>query len=210
MRATTAIALPILFAIAIGGGALSAQGPAMPTTPPGAADATRVTSGTYTNDAGHTLVGWRVNHFGFNDYFGQFGNATGTLVLDTATPANSRVDMTIPVNGLSAANAQLITHMLSADFFDVAAHPTARFVSRHVMVDGTRATIHGDLTIKGQTHPVALNAEFVGAGTNPFNQKQTVGFHATTTIKRSEFGLGYGIPLVSDDVQLTITTAFEK
>ncbi len=53
---------------------------------PGAVDVTRVTAGTYNTDPGHTLIGWRVSHFGFNDYFGIFGDATGTLVLDPAKP----------------------------------------------------------------------------------------------------------------------------
>jgi polyisoprenoid-binding protein YceI len=68
----------------------------------------------------------------------------------------------------------------------------------------------GDLTMNGQTHPVTINAEFVGAGTHPFNQKVTVGFEGTTTINRSEWGLGGFVPLVSDAVELNITAAFEK
>lgn len=177
---------------------------------PGSSDASLVTAGTYSADASHTLIGFRVNHFGFNDYFGVFGDATGTLTLDPANPAAAQVSMTIPISGLSVASDQLATHMASGDFFDVAQFPEARFVSTSVTVDGTEAMIVGDLTIRGVTRSVALAAEFTGVGTNPFNKKETVGFEATTTIKRSEFGMTYGIPLVSDEVDLDISAAFEK
>ena len=206
-RSLAALAAPLLL---IGAAAVSQDRPAMPTTPPGAAQLSRVESGTYAPDAAHTLVGWRVNHFGFNDYFGQFGNITGTLVLDRARPAQSRLDIRIPVNSLTAASAPLVTHMLSADFFDAANHAEARFVSRSIRVRGQRATITGDLTLRGQTRPVTLDARFVGAGTNPFNSKPTVGFHATARINRSDWGMSYGAPLVSDAVDLTISAAFEK
>lgn len=70
--------------------------------------------------------------------------------------------------------------------------------------------ITGDLTLNGVTKPVTFEAEFTGAGTNPFNKKATVGFEAETEIKRSDFGVNYGIPFVSDEVELDISVAFEK
>jgi polyisoprenoid-binding protein YceI len=213
MRRSALIALPLALpaALLLATSALTAQDrPAMPTSPPGTADVNRITAGTYAPDASHTLIGWRVNHFGFNDYFGQFGSATGTLVLNPANAAASTVDITIPVNSLSAASSGLVTHLLSPDFFAAEANPTAHFVSHHVIINGTAATIHGDLTLRGTTQPVTLEVQFTGAGTNPFNRKETVGFHGTTTIQRSAFGIGYGIPMVSDRVDLTISVAFEK
>ena len=191
--------------------ALAAQdGPAMPTEAPGRPDSARVTAGTYATDPTHTLVGWRVNHFGFNDYFGQFGNITGTMTLDPANPSAATLDISIPISGLASASSALNEHMQRADFFDMANHPTARFVSRRVTVTGSNAAIEGNLTIRGVTRPITLAARFVGAGNNPFNSKATVGFHATATVKRSEFGMGYGIPLVADDVALDISVAFER
>ena len=203
-----AIAAPLaIFGSSI---ALNAQTPDMPTTAPGTMNASRVASGTYAVESTHALVGWKVNHFGFSDYFGQFGNVTGSLTLDRARPANSRVDVTIPVNSLATVNEELTHHLLSGDFFDAANQPTARFVSRSVRVRGMRATIVGDLTLKGVTKPVTLDARFIGAGTNPFSNKETVGFNATTTIKRSDFNMGMAVPLVTDNVELTITVPFEK
>lgn len=183
---------------------------------PGAVDVTRVTAGTYNTDPAHTLVGWRVSHFGFNDYFGIFGDATGTLVLDPAKPNASTVDITIPVGKVTTASAGLTGHLLragkdggKADFFGPAP-ADAKFVSTSVVAKGTTAKITGNLTLNGVTKPVVLDTTFSGAGNNPFNKKATVGFHATTTIKRSEFGVNYGIPVISDAVKLDISVAFEK
>ena len=183
---------------------------------PGAVDVSRVAAGTYNTDPGHTLIGWRVSHFGFNDYFGIFGDATGTLVLDPAKPNASTVDITIPVGKVTTASAGLTGHLLragkeggKADFFGPAA-ADAKFVSTSVVAKGTTAKITGNLTLNGITKPVVLDTTFSGAGNNPFNKKPTVGFHATTTIKRSEFGVSYGVPVVSDEVKLDISVAFEK
>lgn len=184
----------------------------MPTEAPGKADPARVTAGTYTTDPAHTLVGWRVNHLGFNDYFGQFGDVKGTLALDPKAPSSAKLDVTIPIAGLSTASSGLTKHMQSADFFDAAKFPEGRFVSTSVKTDGTKAVIVGNLTLRGVTRPVTLNAEFVGAGKAPpqAGGKDTIGFHATGTINRSEFGMGYGIPMVPDAVKLDLTAAFEK
>lgn len=183
---------------------------------PGAKDVTRVTAGTYNTDPAHTLIGWRVSHFGFNDYFGIFGDSTGTLTIDPAKPNAAKVDITIPVSKVVTASAGLTGHLLragkdggKADFFGPAP-ADAKFVSTNVVARGTTAKITGNLTLNGFTKPVVLDATFSGAGANPFNKKPTIGFHATTTIKRSEFGVAYGIPVVSDEVKLDISVAFEK
>ena len=183
---------------------------------PGAVDVTRVIAGTYNTDPGHTLIGWRVSHFGFNDYFGIFGDATGTLVLDPAKPNASTVDITIPVGKVTTASTGLTGHLLrpgkeggKADFFGPAP-ADAKFVSTSVVAKGTTAKITGNLTLNGITKPVVLDTTFSGAGNNPFNKKATVGFHATAVIKRSEFGISYAVPMISDDVTLDISVAFEK
>ena len=177
---------------------------------PGQEDIGRVTAGTYQTDPLHSLVGYRVNHLGFNDYFGVFGDVTGTLTIDPANLNAAKVDVTIPLSGLSNASAKLTEHMNGKDFFDSAQFPSVRFVSTKVTAEGRSALIEGDLTIRGITKSVILDAEFTGAGTNTYNKMDTAGFEATTAIKRSDFGMGYGVPFVSDEVRLGITVAFEK
>jgi polyisoprenoid-binding protein YceI len=198
------LALPLLFAAP-----LLAEETAAPALP-GVADAGRVAAGSYEVDGRHTQVNWQVNHFGFNDYFGLFGDVTGTLEIDPADLASAKVDVTIPIASIATSSADLTKHLQSPDFFDVAQFATARFVSTSVTVDGQRAMIKGDLTMLGVTKPVELETRFEGAGANPMNKKATVGFHASTTIKRSEWGMTKYVPMVSDEVKLRISVAFEK
>jgi len=185
--------------------------------PPGAPGKSRVAAGTYAADPGHTMVVWEVDHFGFSKYSGLFGDVAGTLTLDPANPAASKVEVTIPVARVTTASAGLTGHLLRAgkdggkpDFFGPAP-ADARFVSTAVVLDddGTEAKVTGNLTLNGVTRPVTLDVEFHGAGMG-MSKKETVGFEAETTIKRSDFGVLYGIPFVSDEVKLDIHAAFEK
>lgn len=183
---------------------------------PGQQDASRVTAGTYAADPGHSLIAFEVNHFGFNDYYGIFGDVAGSLEIDPANLDAAKVDVTIPVASVTTASKGLTDHLLRAgkdggkpDFFGPAP-AAARFVSTAVKAEGMMATITGDLTLNGVTRPVTFQAEFTGAGVNPFNKKETIGFEAETEIKRSDFGVNYGIPFVSDEVELDISVAFEK
>ena len=177
---------------------------------PGAADVSRVVAGTYDVDSAHTFARWTVNHMGVTPLEGIFANATGTLTIDPAKPEDASVDVTFDM-AKSTTHLEAFTHHLhSADFFNVAEFPTARFVSTSVSVDGTDAVITGNLTLHGVTRPVTLEAEFFGAGDNPMNKQLNIGFTAETTIKRSDFGLGYAVPVVSDEVDLEIVAAFAK
>jgi polyisoprenoid-binding protein YceI len=138
------------------------------------------------------------------------GSMSGTLNLDPTHPSAAELQVDIQLTGLMVTSAELATQLQTADFFDVAKFPNARYVSRTIAVQGEEATITGDLTLRGVTRLVVLNARFYGAGTDPMNQAQTVGFSAKAQITRSDFGLGSGVPLVSDMVDLEITAAFKK
>ena len=182
----------------------------MPTTAPGKPNPALATAGSYHVDTGHTQVLFTVNHMGFSQYSGQFTQPTGTLTLDPRNPAASRVTITFPIDKVSTTVPALDAHLKRADFFEADKYPTATFVSTRIVARGQSATITGNLTLKGVTRPVTLAATFVGAGPGPMGAHKTnVGFHATTTINRSAFGISYGIPLVSDRVDLVINAAFE-
>jgi len=180
----------------------------MPKTPPGTSDVRRVAAGTYTVDPGHSQVTFTVNHLGFSTYRGIFGSVTGSMTIDPKAPAKAKVSIDIPMSGITTTVEKLDEHLKAPDFFDAAKYPTAHFESTSVRVNGKTARISGNLTIKGVTKPVVLDTVFVGAGT--MMGKRTVGFDATTTVKRSDFGVSYGIPLVPDAVPLQISVAFEK
>lgn len=187
---------------------VAAQGPM---EKPGARDPSRVAAGSYKVDPGHTMVVWTVDHMGFTPYTGIFGDVTGTVVFDPKSPNAARVDVAIPVAKITTANAALTRHLLSKDFFGENA-PDARFVSTSVVARGQAATITGNLTLNGVTKPVVLAAQFYGAGKLPSQMGggAGLGFTATTTIKRSDFGLGFGAPVVSDAVDLKIYIGLMK
>ena len=200
--------LVLATALALAAAPLLAQ---MPTTPPGTHDASRVVAGTYDVDTGHTQVLFTVNHLGFTEYTGQFTQPTGTLTLDPANAANSKVEVSFPIDQVSTTVAALNTHLKSPDFFDAAKYPTGKFVSTKVTVTGETATIEGNLTLKDVTKPIVLKARFIGAGNAPMGAKKlNVGFAATATINRSDFHIGYGVPMVSDKVELTINAGFSQ
>jgi len=176
---------------------------------PGAPDKARVTAGNYTVDAAHTQVAWRVNHMGFTMLDGLFGATGGTATFDPKNPAATKVAIDFDIaKSLTVTSPQFAEHLQSKDFFDVANHPTAKFVSTRVQPMGDHWMMAGNLTIKGQTKPVQLTVRFMGAGENPMNKKKNIGFTATGSINRSDFGVGAYAPVVSDKVDLTINAAF--
>lgn len=196
-------------ALALAAAPLVAQ---MPTTPPGKPDPAVVTAGTYTLDTGHTQVLFTVNHMGFSEYTGQFTQPTGSMTLDPKNPSATKLSVTFPIDKVSTTVPALDAHLKRSDFFDAEKFPTATFESTGVAVSGTTATITGNLTLKGVTKPVTLKARFIGAGSFGMGgpPKMNVGFAATASIKRSDFGISYGVPLVSDQVDLVINAAFMK
>jgi polyisoprenoid-binding protein YceI len=189
-----------------------------PMAAPGSRTPAAVTGGTYAVDPDHTIVVWTLDHFGFSPYTGIFGDVTGTLTLNPKNPNAAKVDVTIPVSKVVTASAGLTKHLLSPgkdgskpDFFG--ANPSnARFVSTKVVATGQKAKISGNLTLNGVTKPVVLDATFYGAGKAPaeLGGKENVGFKATGTITRSQFGLGHFAPVVGDQVTLQISAAFQK
>lgn len=171
------------------------------------AAAIQVASGTYKLDPAHTdvLVQW--NHMGFSNPSAHFGNADGAVVYDAADVSKSSVQVTLPLSSLNSFTGKFDEHLRSGDFFDAAKFPTATFKSTKVEAAGTnKLTVTGDLTIKGVTKPVVLDVTVNGAGEHPMSKAPSVGFDATTTLKRSDFGVGAYAPAVSDDVKVRITT----
>ena len=183
---------------------------------PGQMDVSRVTAGEYTLDPAHTLVSWEVSHFGFNDYFGLFGDIEGTMMLDPADIGATKFDITVPITSVAVPSEGLRDHLLrpaedggDPDFFGADPAP-ARFVSTSVRrTSDTTAVVSGQLTMNGNTGPVTMLVEFIGAGQNPMSEVPTVGFHARATIDRTQWGVDYAAPMVGSNVDLEISAAFE-
>lgn len=190
--------------------AVSSIAPAVAQDAHAPAAAPAVKAGSYKVDPGHTQIIFSVLHFGFTNYSGFFSGASGTLQLDPANPASSKLNISVPVQSVLTTSTKLDDELRGADWFDAAKFPAATFVSTGVTSTGKNsASIAGNLTIRGITKPVTLKAHFVGGGVNPLSKIDTVGFEATGKIKRSDFGVTKYVPLVGDDVTLTIAGAFE-
>lgn len=164
-------------------------------------------SGTYQLDPTHTNIFAQWSHFGFSHPSANFANIQGTLVYISQNVSQSSIDVKIPLSGLDTFVAPLTQHLLAPDAFNAQQYPYAHFKSTQVTSDGhNHLTVVGDLTIKNQTKPVTLHVTLNNAGIHPFNKLQAIGFDATGTLKRSDFGLGMFVPAVSDEVNLRITT----
>lgn len=155
-------------------------------------------------DNQHSYVLWTIEHLGFSTQAGKW-YVNGEVTLDKANPKNSKVDATVKVADVITGIPELDKHLRGKLFFNTDQFPTATFVSDKVDVTGkTTAKVHGILTILGITKPITLNVTLNKVGKNPINNKMTAGFTATTTIKRSEFGMNTLKGDLGDDVKITI------
>lgn len=198
-------------AIAVAAPALLSTGPAFAEAQPASAAAQaapQVRAGDYKLDKSHAKILWSVSHFGFSTYTGEFTGFDARLTLDPARPELSRLSATIAIPSVATHNDALDTHLRSADFFDAAAHPTATFISTAVRPTGPRtAQVTGDFTLRGVTRPLTLDVVFNAAGDN-MGGTYTAGFSATGAIRRSEYGMSYGVPAVGDEIELRISGEF--
>ena len=216
MNTATKLLLPLSLAAVLAACAQQAPAPADTTAQAATTEATpaapevaaiAVASGTYKLDPTHTDVLAQWNHMSFSNPTAHFGTVDGTLVYNADDVSQSSVEVTLPLSGLNSFTAKFDEHLRSADFFDAATFPVATFKSTKVEAAGTnKLTVTGDLTIKDQTKPVVLDVTVNGAGQHPMMKVPAVGFDATTTIKRTDFGVGAYAPNVSDEVKLRITT----
>ena len=178
-------------------------------------------AGAYVMDKAHTSVTFRVNHLGFSHYTARFATVDGKLKFDPAAPAAMTVEATIDPQSLQLNTPPAGFHdqLMGTSFFDAARFRTITFKSTNVVVTGKNtAKVTGDFTLHGVTKPVTLDVTYNGG--YPANAMDPggarVGFSAHGVLKRSAFGMGYGVPAagstmgVGDDVDLAIETEFSS
>jgi polyisoprenoid-binding protein YceI len=165
---------------------------------------------TWKLDSAHTVAAFSGRHMMITTVRGTLGQVTGTIEFDEAHPENSRVEAVIDTAGLSTGVADRDNHLRSADFLDVTNYPTITFKSTRVEVTGENtAKVHGDLTIRGVTRPVVIDAEYLGRVASPFGDTR-VGFTGSTKINREDFGLTWNVALeaggvlVSKDIKIEL------
>jgi polyisoprenoid-binding protein YceI len=161
-------------------------------------------SESYTIDPGHTFPSLEVMHFNTSIYRGKFTKTSGKVTLDKAAKTGT-VDIAIDSASIDMGNQKLDEHLKSDAFFDVAKFPTATFKAGSIKFSGDApAEVPGELTLHGVTKPVTLKFNSFNCYTNPMMKKDVCGGDLGATIKRSDFGIKFGIPNVGDDVRLQI------
>jgi polyisoprenoid-binding protein YceI len=158
-------------------------------------------------DSSHSQIVFSYDHLGFSTTWGMFSGFAGTISFDEADPANSSVQVSMPVTSMFTGWEARDKHFMSGDFFDAAGtDEQVTFTSTSIEVTGdTTALITGDLTLNGITKSVVLDTVLNKADTHPMANAPWLGFNATTTLLRSDFGVDQFAPFISDEVEVMIS-----
>lgn len=158
----------------------------------------------FTIDPRHTFPSFEVSHMGLSTQRGRFNSTSGKITLDRAARKGS-VELAIDATTVSTGLAELEKHLRAEDFFNVEKFPKITFKSSKVVFEGENPrSVEGDITLLGVTKPLTLSISSFNCRIHPMSKKYVCGADAGATIKRSEFGMGYAIPAVSDEVKLII------
>lgn len=161
----------------------------------------------YKIDPTHTATVFSWNHFGFSTPSANFTNIQGVIKVDNEKPTNSSVEVTIPLSSVNTNVAALDKEFQEEAWFNAAKYPNITFKSTKVETkDKKHFKITGNLTVKGVTKPVVLNAILNKQGEHPMAKVPAIGFNATTSFDRSAFGIGNYVPNVGDKITVNITT----
>ena len=174
----------------------------------GAATANLASAADYTVDADgagmHAAINFRASHLGYSFVTGRFDKFTGHFNWDKADPSASKIVIDIDATSVNTNHAKRDDHLRSADFFDIANHPTAKFESTSINVSGDKSgTITGNLTIRGVTKEVTINAEYIGEGNDPWGGYRA-GFAGTATITPADFGMPHGVAKAPLQIMLEV------
>jgi polyisoprenoid-binding protein YceI len=173
-------------------------------------------SGAYELDTKHASLHWKISHLGLSNYTARFDSLSGSLQYDAKNPLASRVEIKVDPASVNTGLADFDQKLKGEGYFDVAKFPEIKFVSTKLDMVATPDTtpkqvkgkMTGDLTFLGVTKPVTLDVTFNGGVFNKYAGAHALGFSATTTLKRSDFGLTTLLPAVGDDVTLVIEVEF--
>jgi polyisoprenoid-binding protein YceI len=158
----------------------------------------------YTVDARHTFPAFEISHMGFSMQRGRFNQTSGSIVLDTENQYGS-INISIGAASVDTGLAELETHLKSKDFFDAEKYPAITFTEGKLKFDGDKpVSAEGTFTLLGVSKPVTLNIEHFKCGMHMMTKKLTCGANASTSIRRSEFGMTKYVPFVGDEVKITI------
>lgn len=162
-----------------------------------------VSADEYVIDSGHTYPNFSVSHLGFSVTHGRFNSTEGTLIYDPQAGTGS-VEVIIDAASIDTGHDKRDEHLRNSDFLNVAEYPQITFKSSSASFEGETGTVEGDLSILDVTLPVTLVVDSIVCKEHPFNKKRVCGFNAATSFNRSEFGIKYGVPLIGDEMSITL------
>ncbi len=160
-------------------------------------------AGIWKIDTSHTQVGFSITHLGISTVYGLFSHYWGHAIIGPNAETSS-VELTASTNSINTGNAWRDGHLVGADFLDCEQFPELTFRSTSILPAGDRFTLAGDLSVKNVSKPVSFDLVFNGTSVFPMDETTHAGFLATTVIRRSEFDVGYGVPIASDEVRVRI------
>ena len=168
-----------------------------------------LSTGTWTIDLNHSAIVFSIRHLGLSKVRGRFSRFTATLTVGPDADSVA-VDATIDLSSIDTNNSDRDAHLRSTDFFNTAANPEMIYSGKGIAGSGDDWTLTGDVTLNGITRPLALKVEYNGTELFPGDGKRHAGFSATGSIKRSEFGIDFGImPIGVDKLALGDDVKFE-
>ena len=151
----------------------------------------------------HASIEFRIKHLGFSWLTGRFDTFSGTFTFDEANPSVSKVHVEIDAASINSNHAERDKHLRSKEFLDVAEFPKAVFDSTSVKLEGDKATITGNLTLRGVTKQIEIEAQRVGGGADPWGGYRD-GFTGTTRLTLKDFGINFDLGPNSKEVELRL------
>jgi polyisoprenoid-binding protein YceI len=164
-----------------------------------------IAPGNYAIDPLHTQIGFSITHLGITPVRGIFTGYSGTLEVGDSA-ASSSLAVAIDLSTVASGHPMRDEHLQGPDYFDTAGDGTMTFRSTAISGSGDDWTIDGNLSLKGETHPIRLTAKLSGKAVFPMDQKERIGFVASGTLDRKKYNVGGGIPgfVISDDVEVNL------
>jgi polyisoprenoid-binding protein YceI len=166
-------------------------------------EAVLIPTGVWKIDLNHSQLGFSIRHLGISTVHGLFTTYSGEATIGSG-PETSSIEVTASTDSINTGNSWRDGHLVAADFFDVERFPEMKFRSTSIRADGEGYTLTGDLTIKDITKQVVFDLAFNGTNVFPNDKLTHAGFLATTIVRRSEFDIGFGVPIASDEVGIRI------
>ncbi|MGM0517360.1 MAG: YceI family protein [Pseudomonadota bacterium] len=152
----------------------------------------------------HAFIEWRIQHLGYSWLYGRFNDFEGGFEYEDGQIEDASVEVTIDMASLDSNHAERDKHLRGDDFFDVGEYPQATFESTGIESTDDGFVITGELTMRGVTKEIEIEAEKIGEGDDPWGGYRA-GFHGTTTLTLKDFGIDYDLGPAATTAEVTLS-----